>query len=92
MTAREELNEDLRWAVPVNRTYMSHSYRASRVCQIRGATEETTAAYMGTYVRIAEEGVRSRRSRAKSRDRWRAIDGRTQNLEVIEDFRRKITQ
>jgi len=40
------------------------------------ATEEATAAYMGTYVRIAEEGVRSR---------WCAIDGRPLTLEEVED-------
>ena len=46
---------------------MDRSYRPSRVCQMRGSTDEETAAYTITYVRIAEEGVRSR---------WYAIDGR----------------
>jgi len=57
---------------------MGCAYRPSRVYQIRGATEEATAAYMGTYVRTDEEGVRSR---------WCAIDGRPLTLEEVEDCR-----
>ena len=44
--------------------------RFARVRQIRGSTDEATAAYIVTYVRIAEEGVRSPSgSRERSRDR-----------------------
>ena len=53
---------------------MDHAYRSSRVGQIRGSTDEVTAAYTISYVRIAEEKVRSR---------WCAIDGRTLTLEVV---------
>ena len=34
-------------------------FRFPRVRQMRGSTDEGTAAYMVTYVRIPEEGVRS---------------------------------
>ena len=64
------------------RTWMERAYRPSRVCQIRGSIDEVTGAYTISYVRIAEEKVRSR---------WCATDGRTQILEVVEDFRRAIT-
>ena len=57
--------------------HTENCYRPPRVCQIRGSTDEGTGAYTMTYARIAEEGVRSPLgSRAKSRDRCRAIGGR----------------
>ena len=64
--------EDFRGAITqqVNPAIMNFS-RFARVRQIRGSTDEATAAYTMTYVRIPEEGVRSR---------WRAIVSRYKPL------------
>jgi hypothetical protein len=64
--------EDFRGAITqqMSPTIMNFS-RFARVRQIRGSTDEATVAYTMTYVRIAEEGVRSR---------WRAIANRINPL------------
>ena len=63
----EDRQQELFFILPPSPFILPSLTRLVRVRQMRGSTDEGTGAYTVTYVRIPEEGVRSR---------WRSIASR----------------